>query len=117
MWGSGNKVVKSVVAIADSCTGSKSSCDSPSSKGQNVRGRPRKSSTEEDRKLFAALQSGKTVDRNERQLKDLENLKAGACSKILPTFAYLPLEYIFTFILIGHTWFFHFRIAEKWRRL
>ena len=82
-----------------------------------MRGRLRKSSTEEDRKLFAALQSGKTVDRNERQLKDLENLKAGACSKILPTFAYLPLEYIFTFILIGHTWFLHFRIAEMWKRL
>lgn len=117
MWGSGNKAVKSVVAIADSCTGSKSSCDSASSKERNVRGRPRKSSTEEDRKLFAPLKSGKTVDRNERQLKDLENLKAGACSKILPTFAYLPLEYIFTFILIGRTQFLHFRIATMWKRL
>ena len=72
VWGKGNKVV------GDSCDEPTSSASNPATpKGQKGRGRPRKSSTEETRLLFAALKGGKMVERNERQSKDLENLKAG----------------------------------------
>lgn len=41
------------------------------------KGRPRKSSTREDLLLVEALKCGKTVERNERQTKNLEYLQAG----------------------------------------
>lgn len=65
-------------ATADSTTGQPSN-----SRHSNVpasgpkKGRPRKSSTREDLLLVEALKCGKTVERNERQTKNLEYLQAG----------------------------------------
>ena len=65
MWGGGK-----VLAMADPCSESTSSSNNPpvTPQVQKVRGKPRKSTTEENRGIIAALQSGKTVDRNEQTL-------------------------------------------------
>ena len=76
VWGKGTKVVG---LVGDSCSEpSSSASNSATPKGEKARGRPKRSSTEETRVLVFALQGGKMVKRNERQSKDLENLKAGA---------------------------------------
>lgn len=62
-------------AKADSTTGQP--CNSSVPANGPKKGRPRKSSTQEDCLLIEALKCGKTVERNERQAKNLECLQAG----------------------------------------
>ena len=82
LWGKGIKVV------GDSCSEpSSSASNSATPKGEKARGRPQRSSTEETRVLVAALQGGKMVKRNERQSKDLENLKSGSYNETLQALA------------------------------
>ena len=82
VWGKGTKVV------GDSCSEpSSSASNSATPKGEKARGRPQRSSTEETRVLVAALQGGKMVKRNERQSKDLENLKSGSYNETLQALA------------------------------
>ena len=82
VWGKGTKVV------GDSCSEpSSSASNSATPKGEKARGRPQRSSTEETRVLVVALQGGKMVKRNERQSKDLENLKSGSYNETLQALA------------------------------
>lgn len=84
VWGRGDNAVTS----SESRQSKPFSSSKPvaTTKDQNMRGRPRKPSTAEDWALVAALRSGKTFERNERQSNDLEKLKAGACNYTLQTF-------------------------------
>ena len=70
-----------MTAMADSSSDSghpkPSTSSKPGTADQKVRGKPRKPTKEEDRILVEALRSGKTFERNERQSKELETLKAG----------------------------------------
>lgn len=77
LWGLKHTVV---VKKADSSSGLKSSCLTALGEDQNpshTRGRPKKKITIEDQALVKALQNGQEVNRNERQLKELQSLRKG----------------------------------------
>ena len=75
LWGRGNNVC---VNKADSSTMKSPSTTDPKNKnGRQLIGRPKKPTTTEDQDLIKALQSGEVIDRNERQLNELESLRRG----------------------------------------